>query len=286
MSHDEQLAWEARAGKPVAVASFFAALMAIVSGVYLQVALSENPDGADEALRAADREGSDFIVSGVLQAVAILLLIPVLLYLYRATRYRRGQVMQAAAVLVVLGGLTLAVVGIFQKLEFVDIGHGFFPEKAAAATAAGKDVQDAAEDYISDEVSPALQGIALAGSIALAFAMVMISLNAMRAGLLSRFMGILGIFVGILLVIPLGVQILQLFWFSALGLLFLDRWPGGRGPAWQTGEAIPWPGAAEQREEMERRRAEREGLLDPPAEAEEAPDSPRPSSRKRRKKQR
>jgi hypothetical protein len=110
----------------------------------------------------------------------------------------------------------------------------------------------------------------------------------MRAGLLSRFMGILGIFVGVLLVIPLGVQILQLFWFAALGLLFLDRWPGGRGPAWQTAEAIPWPGAAEQREEIERRRAEREGIVEAPPETEpevEAGD-PRPTSRKRRKKKR
>jgi hypothetical protein len=94
-------------------------------------------------------------------------------------------------------------------------------------------------------------------------------------------------------VIPLGVQIVQLFWFAALGLLFLDRWPGGRGPAWQTGEAIPWPGAQQQREEIERRRAEREGLLEPEepqAEAEPEsdpqaePDVQRPSSRKRRKK--
>jgi hypothetical protein len=110
----------------------------------------------------------------------------------------------------------------------------------------------------------------------------MIALNAMRAGLLSRFMGILGIFVGILLVIPLGIPILQLFWFGALGLLLLNRWPGGRGPAWQTGEAMPWPGAAEQREEIERRRAEREGVQEPPAESE--PEEERPASRKRRKK--
>jgi hypothetical protein len=82
------------------------------------------------------------------------------------------------------------------------------------------------------------------------------------------------------------VQILQLFWFAALGMLFLDRWPGGRGPAWQTGEAIPWPGAAEQREEIERRRAEREGLIEAPPEPEAEAAEPRPKSRKRRKKQR
>jgi hypothetical protein len=278
MSHDEQLAWEARAGKPVAAASFGAALMAILAGVYLPLALSSNPDGADELLMAADSESGDFIVAGALQALGLLLLVPVLLYLFRATRYRNPRLMSAAAVLVVLGALTLAVVTILRQLELVDIADSFFPEHAQ-----GADLEQVAEDYIEDELSPALQGISLAGSIALAFAIIMISLNAMRAGLLSRFMGILGIFVGVLLVIPLGVQILQLFWFGALGLLFLNKWPGGRGPAWQTGEAIPWPGAAEQRQEIERRRAEREGVRDPPPEP-ETPEGPRPASRKRRKK--
>ena len=283
MSHDEQLAWEARAGKPAAVASFGAALMAVAAGVYLPLALSNDEDGADGLLESADVESGDFVVAGVLQGLGLLLLVPPLLYLYRATRYRREQVMPAAAVLAVLGAVTLAVVTLLRQLELLDIADSFFPEKAEAA----RDVEQAAEDHIEDELSPALQGIGLGGSIALAFALVMISLNAMRAGLLSRFMGILGIFVGVLLVIPLGVQILQLFWFAALGMLFLNRWPGGRGPAWQTGEAIPWPGAAEQREEIERRRAEREGRQPPPGESEPEPapeQEPRPASRKRRKK--
>jgi hypothetical protein len=278
MSHDEQLAWEARAGKPAAAAAFLAALLAIVAGVYLPLALTNNPDGADELLRAADTESGDFVVAGVLQALGLLLVIPVLLYLFRATRYRNPRLMPAAAVLAVLGAVTVAVVTIFRQLELLDIADSFFPEHAQGA----QDLEQVAEDYIQDELSPALQGISLGGSIALAFAMIMISLNAMRAGLFSRFIGILGIFVGVLFVIPLGVQILQLFWFGALGLLLLNRWPGGRGPAWQTGEAIPWPGAAEQREEIERRRAEREGVQEPPAESE--PEEERPASRKRRKK--
>jgi len=66
-------------------------------------------------------------------------------------------------------------------------------------------------------------------------------------------------------------------------MLFLDRWPGGRGPAWQTGEEIPWPGAAQQREEMERRRAEREGVIEAQPEPEVEAAEPRPTSRKRRK---
>jgi hypothetical protein len=80
-----------------------------LAGVWLPLALSSNPDGADELLRAADSESGDFIVAGVLQALGLLLVIPVLLYLFRATRYRNQRLMSAAAVLVVLGAVTLAV---------------------------------------------------------------------------------------------------------------------------------------------------------------------------------
>jgi hypothetical protein len=275
--HDDQLAWEARAGKPAAVASFAAALMSIVAGLYLPLALADY-DGTDGLLQRADVESSDFVVAGGLHALSLLLLVPPLLYLFRATRYRHPRLMPAAAVLAVLGALTLAAGTILRQLDLIDVAESFVPEQAEA----DKDPDEAAEDAIRDGRSAAVEGIIFGGSIALAFSFVMISLNAMRAGLLSRFMAILGIFVGVLLVIPLGVQILQLFWFVALGLLFLDRWPGGRGPAWQTGETIPWPGAAEQREEMERRRAERE-QAEVPERAEPEPDTPRPASRKRRK---
>jgi hypothetical protein len=83
----------------------------------------------------------------------------------------------------------------------------------------------------------------------------------MRAGVLSKFMGIVGIIVGVLFVIPIlgSVPIVEVFWVGALGLLFLDRWPqGGRGPAWDSGEAIPWPTAQDRAAEMAERRADRE----------------------------
>src|SRR5256885_298642 len=67
-----------------------------------------------------------------------------------------------------------------------------------------------------------------------------VSLNAMLAGLLSRFMGVLGIILGVLFVLPLiASPVIQLFWLLALGVLFIDKWPGGRGPAWEAGEAVP-----------------------------------------------
>jgi hypothetical protein len=39
----------------------------------------------------------------------------------------------------------------------------------------------------------------------------------------------------------IGFVILALVWFLYLGLLFLGKLPNGRPPAWEAGEAVPWP---------------------------------------------
>jgi hypothetical protein len=82
-------------------------------------------------------------------------------------------------------------------------------------------------------------------------------------------------------------SVIQAFWLGAVGLLFLGRWPGGRGPAWETGEAEPWPSAAQRRGLVPPpQRDEEPAELDPslPPEPEPVPD--RPASRKRRKRKR
>jgi hypothetical protein len=124
---------------------------------------------------------------------------------------------------------------------------------------------------------------------------VMVPLRARRAGLLSPFMAILGVIAGVLLVLqlmPLVPIVLQAFWLGAIGALYLGNWPGGRGPAWDTGEADPWPSAAERRglaPPREDRGDEGEdggrgGNGGPPPEPEPVPE--RPSSRKRKRKRR
>jgi hypothetical protein len=79
------------------------------------------------------------------------------------------------------------------------------------------------------------------GGLVLAIGLVVISLNAMRVGVLTRLFGYIGIIAGALNVIcPLPV--VQVFWVAGLGLLYLGRWPGGDLPAWRSGRAEPWPG--------------------------------------------
>lgn len=298
MSREEQLAWEARAGRPVAIASFAGGVIGFGSWLLYQSVISGREDGTDGFLKAIEADPSTFITSGILQAASLLLLIPPLLYLWRAIRARRPEFTQTAAILLVLGALGFAISTLVQQITLTDVAKDFFPfqipDDAANLTgdayAEAVDPDKAAEERVREDLSPAVQGLGLGATFALAFAIVMLSVNAMRVGLLSRFMGVLGIGVGVMLVLPLGIQpLLQLFFFSAIALLFLGRWPGaGRGPAWETGEAIPWPSAADRLQPAGQPDdgAADEALPESGPEAETEPGPARPASRKRKKKRR
>jgi hypothetical protein len=83
------------------------------------------------------------------------------------------------------------------------------------------------------------------GLLALVFALVYIPLWAMRTGLLTRFWAMLGLALGIsLLLVPVGIFGLVL-WFAVIGLMLAGWWPTPLPPAWEAGEAIPWPSRSE-----------------------------------------
>ena len=78
--------------------------------------------------------------------------------------------------------------------------------------------------------------------------MIAIVVSAMRVGLLTRWMGVLGIFTGVLILLPIGgatLEVVPAFWMVAMGILLRGRWPDGDPPAWAAGEARPWPSQAE-----------------------------------------
>ena len=68
-------------------------------------------------------------------------------------------------------------------------------------------------------------------------------MSAMRVGLLTRFLGYLGIIAGILTIIPVvPIPIIEAYWLLALAYLISGRWPSGVPPAWSTGQIERWPG--------------------------------------------
>ena len=100
-----------------------------------------------------------------------------------------------------------------------------------------------------------LQYAGLLGSLLLAIAFVLISLNAMRVGLLTKFIGYLGIAAAaasLLLIGSAPALLIEVFWLLAVAYLLSGRWPNGDPPAWRTGKAEPWPSGAELREQRQR----------------------------------
>jgi hypothetical protein len=249
MDETEQLSWEARAGRRVAPAAFIAPILLIGGSVYTTSKLGSIPNDATEVfLRRIHQHSGPFIGGAVASGIGIVLLIPVFLFFYRAIVARRPQIPKVALYLAVAGPIAAAALGIARQAEFVHAANKFVkhPEVAVTSTqrahlAQIKDPQkylDAAKDLsprghadnlLKSGGVKAVAEIGLVANVALGIAFLLIGMNAMRAGLFSRFMGILAVVIGVLTVLPIfDATILELFWLGAVGLLLLDRWPGGR----------------------------------------------------------
>jgi hypothetical protein len=94
----------------------------------------------------------------------------------------------------------------------------------------------------------ALQLLGQLAALLVAVAFVLVSLQAMNQGLLSRFMGYLGMFAGALVLFQITqVPVVQTYWLLAVAYLISGRWPTGVPPAWQSGRSEPWPSSSEMR---------------------------------------
>ena len=267
----------------MAAASFAAGLMLLVSAMIFFPKDRKGVARGPDLLLSIDQESGAYLTSAALSALAYLLLLGVFLYLFRAVNARGGGVPRWFVYLVVGAPVIYAISAMIYAFQAVDIADEF-----ASGTPIRGEAGDNRAERISN-ISGALIALQTAGTVGVAFLFVMLPLRARRVGLLTPFMGILGAIAGALVVFQLaGISaVVQAFWLGALGALFIGRWPGGRGPAWETGEADPWPTAAERRAEMmgegpAAAAPPDPGPEEPPTEAEPVPE--RPASRKRRKK--
>jgi len=284
MDTEQQLAWERRQRPRGAAAAMLAAFLTLGASLANGLLLSDRPVvGVLESLERALAPGATatqpslrvpffeyvqdraaaLVGTSVAQALAYLATGYALFLLATATRARRPQLPRIANYLGLFGGVLLALAGVFSTLATTLAVNDFL---------SGPRTVDAADDVRQSPLVITAQLVGLPGTLALALGFVLVSLNAMRAGLLTRFMGILGMIVGVLVVIPIGsgLPVVQVFWLIALGLLLLDRWPNGTPPAWQTGREEPWPTQQEIREGRQRATAGRDAQ--PAREPEPEPD--------------
>jgi hypothetical protein len=222
-----------------------------------------------EQLRFFDDRLPGLLGATALHVISLVGVALLLVYLFDATRGRRPETPALLRSLALAGisayALGLVVAQVAQAISVRDFvtGNDF-------STAAGHDASNPPAVGVS-------QIFVAFGLMAFGVAWGLIALNAMRAGLLTRFLGLLGIFCGVLTILPLvQIPVIQFFWLIALGLTILGRAPQGAPPAWSAGTAIPWPSQQELREQREAMKSTEDG-------GETGEPSPATSARKRRK---
>jgi hypothetical protein len=268
---DDALAWEARWSRPVALATFAAVGLLVAATVIYR---SIGGDSDAEALRLIDERSSTVIASGIMQAVGFLLLAAPLVYLFRAAQARSERVRGQLIGLAVAAPIFLAASAFLTSVAATDAASDFQAGRATAdltradATeecrqqrsddrssfredfgtgsgavqrcAGSRVADDEAENAVADATVRQIGlGFGLGGRLGLAVILLYGCLWAMRVGLLTRFWGSLGMAMGaaaLLLLLEF-----TLVWFFYFALLAAGWVPGGRPPAWETGEAIPWP---------------------------------------------
>jgi hypothetical protein len=304
---DETLADEARRRKQAGAIAIAAGLLTIVSGALAAIVYSDKPtialiDSLREHLSANppvpglkvrqalfyDTNAVKVILVSVLLALAAIAMGLALSHLYRSTKARRPELPSIAIVTAIAGACIVAVSELAIAVSIVVEVHKL--AASAHPTAA------AARDALEPQTALVAGALRQLGVVVLGAGWIIIALNAMNVGLLTRFMGVLGIIVGGLFIIPLGASlpIVQAFWLVALGALFLGYWPPGLPPAWVTGEAQPWPTQQELRDQRAERQAasepsrpsRRQRPEPPETPAPEAPARPAHSSSKKRKRKR
>jgi hypothetical protein len=313
VSTPEQLEWEGRLSRLAAFAAFGAGLLLLVGTGLFQSVLDDREGirPLPDFLLSVNNSPGTLIASAAVQALAALLLTLVFYYLFRATAHRSPTVPRWFVYLIFLGPAMFAISQVIGAIDRIDVAEMFAdqsyafedadpsddPDLTQCPAIRGKLGEDCAEELLRDNSNGAAVFLSLGGSVLVAFLFVMLPLRARRVGLLSPFMSILGVITGVLLVLqilPLVPVVIEAFWLGAVGALFLGNWPGGRGPAWETGEAEPWPRPAQRRGLLAPRGGatadeadvEPAGTADtvPEPESEEEPAPDRPSSRKRKRK--
>jgi hypothetical protein len=299
---EDNLAWEARQRKSATIAAAIAAVGIFVGTVWRGLILSDlprhglmetlsraaepGPIGTMKSLRIStleyyDERATGVLLSSVMVGIGYVALGWALTYLAVAVRSRRPEFPKLIVYLP-------AIAGTLQGLSTLLAAFG--TNAAISNFLDGPETVDAAIDITASGLTVFASLLGLPGALGLALAIVFVALNAMRVGLLTRFMGVLGIITGVLQILPFGgpLPVVQCFWLLMLGVLFSGRWPGGSPPAWRTGNAEPWPSSAQIREQRARAAAERRGETYEPATPAPVAAGPSPSSsaRKRKRKRR
>ena len=288
MNRQRALEWEERWALPAAISAFAAAVLYVSSTVAAQSGVVGAASNT-EFLRDYDAERGIMLVAALCNAFAMLFFAFALYYLFQAVAARSPGVRRGLVGVVVAGPIFLGLSNILQFIALSAAASDF----ATPGGGTGVPIGEYAADLIQDQaVYGFAQGLYLAGVLGAVFGIIYTALWAMRVGLVTRFFGTFGMALGAsLILLAQAFSLLALMlWGVWLGLIYLDRVPRGRPPAWDAGEARPWPKPGEQpepeREDDEAVEGEAAELFSNGAETAENPHAARRERAKKRKRKR
>ncbi len=256
---DDQLLYESRVrDRQAVIAAAAAVLLVAAAAVQISGPHTKVNEITLDLITAHKRFPLD-LVGAVLNGLGLVALAATLWFLFGLVRARNESLKNFVGPIAVLGGVLAGVSGIVYSVVISSAADDFVSH--------GAQTYQQANHLTSSGGLLALPFLGQAAALALAVGFVLTSLQAMRVGLLTRFMGYLGIFTGILVLFPIGspVPVVQAFWLLALAYLLTGRWPSGVPPTWRSGKAEPWPSSAQMREQRMKAGNERGGKRPAPA---------------------
>jgi hypothetical protein len=244
MTPDERLLYETRVRPRQAIVAALAALLLVAAAVVQVIGPQAHVSELTVQLLLINKRFPLDIIGSLLQGAGLIALVWTLAFLFDSARTRRPEMQPATRYVALAGGGVSALGGVIYAILLAVKSHQF-------ATTGAQTYQQA-NHLTSGAALPVLQTLDIAAQFALDIGLILIALNAMRVGLLTRFMGYTGMVVGVAGMLLIGsapAAALQVFWAGAIAYLLAGRWPGGDPPAWRTGQAEPWPSAASGREQ-------------------------------------
>lgn len=282
------MSYESRVGLRQAVVAVAAGLLLIVAAALQLAGPHANVSELTLGLIVEHKRFALDVVGAVVEGLGWLAVAWTLTFLFGAIRARDSQV-HSFIRYVGLAGAPLAAAGIIGYITAYGItSHKFITQ--------GAQTYPEANHLMSGGALAAFQILDYAGELLLAVAFVLVSMQAMRVGLLTRFMGYLGIIAGILVLFVITpVPIVQAYWLVGLGVLFAGRWPTGTPPSWKSGRIERWPSSQELREQRmrdaqakQRSKSEPKPASEPVGTVSQSPSArgPRSATPKRKRKRR
>jgi hypothetical protein len=188
------------------------------------------------------------LIGSVVDCAGLIALAVMLVWLHSISRARNPGIRDFIRWLTLIGAVLSGVMAIAYAV--------FISVKANQFVSHGNQSYVEANALTGGSVITVLPIVAQLGSLLLTAGFIWTALNATRIGLLTRFVGYLGAFAGLLVLFPIGspVPVVQGFWLLSMALMISGRWPSGSPPAWETGTAMPWTPMAQPRERPQRQK--------------------------------